>query len=118
MPRIESMPRVGIPYSRFSGKRQEAGDTQERQDELAAQAAAAEGVHLDTTHTLRDKGVSAFRGRNWKRGDLGKFLDLVDAGIIPKESVLIIEQVNRLSRMSWIDQAELWKDILRRGVVI
>src|SRR5947209_4717349 len=98
---ISIMARKGIPYSRFSGKKQEAGDSQRRQDALAEQAAKEEGVALDTSLCLQDKGISAFRGANWTRGDLGKFLDLVDAGIIPRGSILIIEQVNRLSRLPW-----------------
>jgi DNA invertase Pin-like site-specific DNA recombinase len=112
------MARKGIPYSRFSGKRQEAGDSQRRQDDLAAEAARAEGVELDLTLSLSDKGISAFRGANWKRGDLGKFLDLVDGGVIARGSVLIVEQVNRLSRMPWMQQVELWKEILSRDIVI
>jgi DNA invertase Pin-like site-specific DNA recombinase len=112
------MSRKGIPYSRFSGKRQEAGDSQRRQDELAEQAARDEGVELDRTLSLSDKGISAFRGKNWKRGDLGKFLDLVDAGVIARGTVLIVEQVNRLSRMPWMQQVELWKEILSRDIVI
>jgi DNA invertase Pin-like site-specific DNA recombinase len=32
--------------------------------------------------------------------------------------VLIIEQVNRLSRLPWMEHVELWKEILRRGIVI
>jgi DNA invertase Pin-like site-specific DNA recombinase len=112
------MARKVIPYSRFSGKRQEAGDSQRRQDALAEQAAREEGGVLDRTITLSDRGVSAYRGANWKRGDLGKFLDLVDAGLIARGSVLVIEQVNRLSRMPWMAQVELWKEILGRGIVI
>src|SRR3954468_8530644 len=93
------MARKFISYSRFSGKRQEAGDSQRRQDALAEQAVLEEGVVLARTLSLRDKGISAFRGANWKKGDLGKFLDLVDAGLVAPGSVLIIEQVNHLSRM-------------------
>jgi hypothetical protein len=113
-----TMPRRLIPYHRFSGKRQEAGDSLRRQEELSEQAAREEGVPIDRTVTLRDKGISAFRGDNWKRGDLGRFLDLVDAGVIPKGTILCIEQVNRLSRMDWMEQVELWKAILSRGIVI
>src|SRR5262249_47696860 len=65
-----------------------------------------------------DKGISAFRGANWKRGDLGKFIDLVDAGLIPAGTVLIVEQVNRVSRAPWMTQVEQWKEILSRGIVI
>jgi hypothetical protein len=117
-----TMPRRLIPYSRFSGKRQEAGHSQERQDDLAAEmaerVAREEGVQIDWSLCLRDKGLSAFRGANWKRGNLGKFIDLVDAGVIPKGSILCIERVNRLSRMTWMKQVELWKEILSRGIII
>jgi DNA invertase Pin-like site-specific DNA recombinase len=112
------MAKKGIPYSRFSGKRQEAGDSQRRQDALAEQAAREEGVELDLTLNLHDKGISGFRGANWEQGELGKFLDLVDAGVIAPGSVLIIEQVNRLSRLPWMRQVQLWQEILSRGIVI
>jgi DNA invertase Pin-like site-specific DNA recombinase len=107
-----------IPYSRFSGKRQEAGDSQRRQDALAEEAARQEKVQIDWSLSLRDKGISSYRGTNWHRGDLGKFLDLVDAGIVPAGSILCIEQVNRLSRLPWMEQVQLWKEILGRGIVI
>jgi hypothetical protein len=112
------MARIGIPYGRFSGKRQEAGDSERRQDDLAEQAAREEGVELDLSVTLRDRGLSAFRGENWTRGDLGKFIDLVDAGVIPAGTILIVEQVNRVSRAPWMRQVEQWKEILSRGIVI
>ncbi|HZR55222.1 MAG TPA: recombinase family protein [Streptosporangiaceae bacterium] len=113
-----TMARKLIPYSRFSGKRQEAGESQSRQDRYAEAAAREEKVEIDWTLSLKDKGISGFRGKNWKRGDLGKFLDLVDAGVIPKGSILCIEQVNRLSRMPWMDQVQLWREILQRGITI
>ena len=112
------MARKFIPYSRFSGKRQSAGESEDRQASMIAQAAAAEKLPIDETLCLKDKGLSAFRGKNWKRGDLGKFLDLVDAGVIPAGSVLGVERVNRLSRMPWMKQVELWKEILSRGIII
>jgi hypothetical protein len=107
-----------IPYSRFSDGPQEAGDSTRRQDDLAEQAAREEGVEVDWTLSLKDKGISAFRGRNWKKGNLGKFIDLVDAGIVPPGSILCIERVNRLSRMPWMAQVEQWKQILSRGIII
>jgi DNA invertase Pin-like site-specific DNA recombinase len=113
-----AMARKFIPYSRFSGKRQEAGDSQRRQDEMAEKAAREEGLEIDQTICLKDKGMSAFRGKNWRKGNLGKFIDLVDAGVIPKGSILCIERVNRLSRAPWMVQVEQWKEILSRGIII
>lgn len=112
------MARKFISYTRFSGKSQEAGDSQRRQDALAERAAKEEGLPIDTTITLDDKAISAFRGANWHRGKLGKFIDLVDSGIVPRGSVLCIERVNRMSRLPWMQQVELWKEILSRGIVI
>ena len=112
------VPRKCYSYIRFSGKRQEAGDSYRRQESMAVAAAAAEGIPLDDTLSLDDKGVSAYRGLNWKRGNLGKFLDLVDGKLIPAGSVLIIERVNRLSRQPWMEQVKLWEDILQRGIII
>jgi DNA invertase Pin-like site-specific DNA recombinase len=112
------MARKAYSYIRFSGRRQEAGDSHRRQWSLAEQAAKEERINLDRTITLADKGISGFRGANWEKGDLGKFLDLVDAGVIAKGSVLIIERVNRLSRLPWMDQVALWQELLRRDITI
>src|SRR5262249_25100398 len=57
-------------------------------------------------------------GRNRDRGSLKRFLELVIDGTISPGSVLIIEQVNRLSRLPWLEQAELWRDIPKRGIII
>jgi DNA invertase Pin-like site-specific DNA recombinase len=89
-----------------------------RQEALAQAAAREEGVELDRTLTLADKGVSGFRGANKNKGALGVFLALVKEGIVPAGSVLIIEQVNRLSRLPWLDQAKLWTELLERGIII
>ena len=104
---ISTMTRKAYSYIRFSGKRQEAGDPYHRQEMMAEEAAKVEGIPLDRTLSLADRGIPAFRGQNWKKGNLGKFLDLVDAGIVPPGSVLIIEQVNRLSRLPWMEQVAL-----------
>src|SRR5215218_3037482 len=82
-------------YSRFSYRAQKAGGSLGRQDEMARQAAQVEGVELDDSLRFTDLAISAMRGQNRKKGDLGKFLDLVHEGVIPRGSVLIIEQVNR-----------------------
>ncbi len=116
--RKAGMPPRCISYDRFSDPHQEAGDSTRRQYEAAQEAARLEGLPLDETLTLSDHGISAFRGRNWKKGDLGKFLDLVEAGLIHAGWVLIIERVSRLSRLPWMRQVELWKEILSHGIVI
>lgn len=45
-----------------------------------------------------DRGFSAFHGVHKTKGALGQFLDLVEAGKIPAGSILLIENIDRLSR--------------------
>jgi DNA invertase Pin-like site-specific DNA recombinase len=90
-------------YVRFSSKKQEQNDSVKRQirlrDEWLRQNPE---MTLDTTISLQDLGVSAFRGRNldpeW--GDLGKFIDLAERQNSPiqKGSCLLLERLDRFSR--------------------
>src|SRR5262249_39758059 len=76
-------------------------------------------IVLDTTYNLFDAGLSAYRGSNWKKGDLGKFLDLVRAGVIASGTVLAVERVSRFSRMAARYQMEhLLNKLLDAGIVI
>jgi DNA invertase Pin-like site-specific DNA recombinase len=84
-------------YVRFSSSKQEAGDSMRRQEDAAQKWCAARGLTLDTS--LRpDKGISAFRGANLKRGALGQFLAKADEGRVPRGSTLLVENLDRLSR--------------------
>jgi DNA invertase Pin-like site-specific DNA recombinase len=88
-------------YVRFSSKRQEQGDSLRRQKALGdAWLARRPEHHLDHTLRLRDLGVSAFRGKNLDKdkGDLGKFLVLVQEGRIAKGSIFMLENLDRFSR--------------------
>lgn len=104
-------------YVRFSSERQALGDSVRRQVKLAEEYAAQHGLELDT-HSYRDLGVSAFRGRNAVEGKLGTFLQAVDAGYIKKGSYLLVESLDRLSRAQVDEALELFLSITRRGISI
>jgi DNA invertase Pin-like site-specific DNA recombinase len=113
-------PAAPMAYSwlRFSGVRQERGDSIRRQTELRDDWLKRHpDLPLDTSLTLRGLGVSAFRGkqRNDKDG-LGAFLKACDDGRVPRGSYLIIENLDRLSREDERTALRLWMDILDRGV--
>src|SRR5262249_7604220 len=112
------MARKAYSYTRFSGIRQKAGDSQRRQDERAQKAAQEEGLPLDDTLRFHDKGKSGSRATNRKRGDLATFLKYVEDGTISPGSVLIIEQPSRLGRLPWLEQAEVWRTLLYAGVIV
>src|SRR5690242_14410049 len=82
-------------YIRFSTPEQKLGDSLRRQVEAAKGWAARRGLQFD--ETLRDEGKSAYRGTHRTKGHLGRFLSRVENGEVPKGSVLVVENTDRLS---------------------
>lgn len=110
-------PRLAYSYIRFSSESQRLGDSLRRQLALAEDYAARNALLLDT-HTYRDLGVSAFRGRNAVEGKLALFLRAVDAGLVPTDAILLVESLDRLTRDDIDDALELFLSIIRRGLTI
>ena len=103
-------------YVRFSSEGQRYGTSLERQVELARNYATANGHTLDTA-TYRDLGISAFRSKNVENA-LGAFIQAVDTGKVPKGSLLLVENFDRLSRDTVDVALELVLSILRKGIII
>lgn len=101
-------------YIRFSTPDQARGDSLRRQSAAAASWCAERGLELDDT--LRDLGVSAYRGTNRTMGALKHFLELVESGNIERGSYLIVESLDRLSREVVLDAAARLFDLIRAGV--
>lgn len=85
-------------YSRFSNAAQSEGDSLRRQ--LKASYDFAEKFDLELDTTLRDLGVSAFKGVNRIKGALGSFISRVNSGEIEKGSYLLVDSMDRFSRES------------------
>jgi DNA invertase Pin-like site-specific DNA recombinase len=118
-PDHEPAPAYGYSYVRFSRPDQAKGDSLRRQTQKTADWCQHHHVTLDTSLSLLDLGVSAFKGRH--RDDkfaLGQFLKLAERGRIPKGSYLIIENLDRLTREDERKALRLWMDILDAGIHI
>lgn len=116
---VRAMPRRPKAYSyvRFSSPEQAKGDSLRRQTEAAERYAAANGLDLDQTLTLRDLGVSAYTGRNVREGAaLRDFLNAVERGRVPKGSVLLVESLDRLSRQTARTALRTLEEIVLKGV--
>ena len=89
--------RLAISYLRFSTGEQAKGDSQRRQWSTA-RAYAAENK-LEIIDTLKDLGVSAFRGKNRIKGALGQLLSLAESGELQRRGItdLIVEALDRRS---------------------
>lgn len=83
-------------YHRFSSKAQDRGTSLERQREATGAMCEREGWTI--AETLEDLGRSAWKGDHIRAGELGKFKARVDAGEIAPGSILVIENLDRLSR--------------------
>lgn len=104
-------------YIRFSSKKQEKGDSLRRQTELADDYCERHGHQLADL-TLRDLGVSAFRGKHKHEGALSVFLQAIEDGQIKPGSILLVENLDRLSREGMAEALSLFLSILKAGVKI
>lgn len=109
------MQRKCYSYVRFSHKKQELGTSFARQSDIQH---FVEKHNLIVDTKLEDLGVSAFRGKNSQKGQLGDFIDLVENGLIEENSILLIENFDRLSRQKVIKSTQIFINLLNRGVDI
>ncbi|OSI65023.1 hypothetical protein BSZ21_21790 [Bradyrhizobium canariense] len=103
-------------YIRFSSPEQARGDSFERQSEKAQKWAKKEGYEI--AKTWKDLGVSSYRGANVKRGQFAEFLRDVAADELPKGSVLILENLDRMSRQEPEDALMVFLAIIKKGIGI
>jgi DNA invertase Pin-like site-specific DNA recombinase len=108
-------------YVRFSTAIQAVGASKRRQTENAERFVAERkelGWVLDKTLKLADLGVSAYKGKNVTEGALGAFLEAVREGKVAHGSVLLVENLDRISREQVMTALELFLGILRQGIRI
>jgi DNA invertase Pin-like site-specific DNA recombinase len=122
-PRTPTMPRVAYSYLRFSHPSQAAGDSARRQESFAEHVCRERGWRLDDSFILRDEGCSAYRGKHRSQAGrkahaLALFLEAVKSGRVTPGSVLIVENIDRLSREQVFEAYGLFSGILTAGITI
>jgi DNA invertase Pin-like site-specific DNA recombinase len=75
-------------------------------------------ISTDEGLQFSDQGVSAFQGKNAKRGALAKFLRLVEDGFIESGSYLLVEQFDRLSRAEPMKALAQLHTLLQEGIIV
>ena len=110
---------TAFSYTRVSTGRQASdGGGLERQSDDAQLWCERNGYALDTDLDLSDAGASAFKGDHLE-GALGRFLQMARDGRLPKESVLLVEAIDRLSRLEALDGLmDVCGALIRSGVAI
>lgn len=107
---------LAYSYIRFSRPEQMRGDSLRRQLEKARAWAAERGLVLDDS--LRDLGVSAYRGKQRTEGALSRFLELVNSGKVPRGSFLIVESLDRVSREKVREIQPFFLHLINAGITI
>jgi DNA invertase Pin-like site-specific DNA recombinase len=111
--------KAAFSYKRFSSAAQTDGDSLERQMQIARDWYNHEIAHLGIPldETLTDPGRSAFTGENiGKRGSLGRFLAAIQDGTVSRGSILIAENLDRISRQGPKVARKLLEQIVDNGV--
>jgi DNA invertase Pin-like site-specific DNA recombinase len=107
-----------ISYIRFSTPRQRMGDSYRRQIEAAHRWCDAHGHKLDMEFVLEDLGISGFSGANAKKGALGELHRMCLAGELEHGTILIIEALDRLTRLPLPAAFALLLDLINAGLTI
>lgn len=106
-----------ISYIRFSSTTQAKGNSLDRQRSQANQICEEMGWNLLDIQ-FHDLGVSAFKGKNSDKGELSKFIRAVQDGEIKPGTILIVENLDRISRESVPDAFSNFISILNLGIDI
>jgi DNA invertase Pin-like site-specific DNA recombinase len=110
--------RKAYSYLRFSTPEQSKGDSFRRQTTMALEYARRHNLELDETLTFHDEGISGFRGKNSEAGQLAAFLEAVRVGLVPPGAVLLVEQLDRLSRQVPRRAVKVLEEIVDQGVSV
>lgn len=110
------MQRKAYSYVRFSSLEQRKGNSLERQTDASKRLAKKHDWRLDTSLHLADLGRSAFKGG--QQTALDGFLKAIEDGRVEPGSVLIVEQLDRLSREDIDVALQLFLRIIQAGVDI
>lgn len=113
---------IAYSYTRFSSDAQEGNDSIRRQTAAAAKFIEDHpelGLVLDTTLSLTDAGVSAYKGKNLgKSGALGLFMEAVRNGLIKPGSWLLLESLDRFTRQPVNVAAPELLFLINEGIVV
>jgi DNA invertase Pin-like site-specific DNA recombinase len=91
----------------------------ERQQAYAPEFCKEFGCRLDATLSFSDEGKSAFHGRHISEGGgMARFLACIEAGRVKPNDILIVENLDRMSRLPLESAEDLLRAILTKGVRI
>lgn len=107
---------MAVPYLRFSSAIQHYGDSHRRQQESVGRWLQLNPSYELSSIKYEDLGVSGWTGKHREKGALGELLEAVESGAIPAGSVVLVEAIDRLSRLPAMEALGLINLIVTHGV--
>ncbi len=104
-------------YLRWSSDNQTKGHSLERQLAATREICREKGWTLDES-IFPDEGVSGYHGDNIEKGHLAHFIEAVEARKIKTPCVLVVEALDRLTRLKLSQARSLFDRLLGNGVMI
>lgn len=111
----ETVKPIAYAYSRFSTIQQADGDSKRRQQQNAQSWAEKNGYQIQYLH---DAGVSAYKGKNRTIGQFGAFIADLSAKRLGNAPVLLVENLDRISRQEIEIAQALFLEVISKGAVI
>lgn len=111
---LDSKP-TAYAYSRFSTIQQQDGDSKRRQESLARAWPDSVNYRIEYLH---DAGISAYSGKNRTIGQFGVFLASLRSGQLGARPVLLVENLDRISREELETAQALFLEIVSLGATI
>ncbi len=106
-----------ISYLRYSSKGQSRGTSEERQEDSFNLWLSQNSDKYISYQPFRDLGMSGYSGKHLG-GDLGRLLELAKQGTFEDGDLLVIEALDRLSRLVPLDAFDLVREIVKSGLSI
>lgn len=107
---------VAVPYVRFSSVEQASGSSLERQENLVSSWLSRHPEYTRYTQKFEDLGLSGFHGHHVTEGAMGRLLDAVEQGFIPAGSVVLVEALDRFSRLKPMTTLRNLEALVGKGV--
>lgn len=108
-------------YIRFSSAEQAKGRSQARQAESCEKYCREHGLELaqGEDYIFLDRALSGYKGEQvGDKGQLRRFIELVEDGTIEPGSTLIVESLDRLSRQDVWEALPIFMNLIRKGIRI
>lgn len=109
---------IAVPYIRFSSVEQGDGSSLDRQEDRVTQWLARNPAYTRYERTFSDLGISGYKGDHIKEGALGKLLVAVEQGYFPAGSVVLIEAIDRFSRLEPLETMRHLETVIKAGVEV